>query len=122
MKTDNIKYMSIKEFVEEGFLQEVNRQFFHPLGLALEVTIDFPKNTSDEDIKKYKKDASKYPGAVYKLGRIWDYRNDEEGNFFGDGMIDPDKIKRIMDLKESKIEVRKSNKHFDTDENGIQIC
>ena len=34
------KKISIKEFREKGFLQEVNRIFFHPLGLALEVNID----------------------------------------------------------------------------------
>lgn len=30
-----MKFMPIKEFREEGYLQEVNRKFFHPLGLAL---------------------------------------------------------------------------------------
>lgn len=29
------KYMDLSEFVESGYLQEVNRQFFHPLGLGL---------------------------------------------------------------------------------------
>ena len=32
--------MSVKEFRERGFLQELNRLFLHPLGLALEVIID----------------------------------------------------------------------------------
>jgi len=30
-------YMDIKEFVDNGLLQELNRTFLHPLGLALEV-------------------------------------------------------------------------------------
>ena len=30
------KYMPIKEFRERGYLQELNRRFLHPLGLALE--------------------------------------------------------------------------------------
>jgi hypothetical protein len=34
------KKIDIKEFRAKGFLQEVNRKFFHPLGLALEVKID----------------------------------------------------------------------------------
>ncbi len=59
-----IKRMNIKEFREKGYLQEVNRRFFHPLGLALEVIID--KNGNE------------------KLGGIWDYRNDPEGIIFGD--------------------------------------
>ena len=32
--------MSLNEFKDKGYLQEVNRQFFHPLGLALFVEID----------------------------------------------------------------------------------
>lgn len=32
------KYLDINEFVDGGYLQEVNRQLLHPLGLALEVT------------------------------------------------------------------------------------
>jgi len=31
--------VNIKEFVEKGYLQEVNRNFFHPLGMAITVTI-----------------------------------------------------------------------------------
>lgn len=34
---DNINRIDIKEFRELGYLQEVNRLFFHRLGLALEV-------------------------------------------------------------------------------------
>lgn len=37
---EEIKYMDIKELVEKGYLQEANRQFFHPLGLALAVSYD----------------------------------------------------------------------------------
>lgn len=33
-------YLSLKEFRDFGYLQEVNRQFFHPLGLALELMVD----------------------------------------------------------------------------------
>ena len=58
----DIKKMDLKEFVEFGFLQEANRQFFHPLGLALEVQMD------DED--------------NYTLYSIWDYRDDPEGIYF----------------------------------------
>ena len=37
-----IKRMSINEFQKKGFLQEANRLFFHPLGMALEVYVDWP--------------------------------------------------------------------------------
>lgn len=54
-----VKSLDIKEFVEKGYLHEANRQFFHPLGLALEVMID-------DDGK-------------YSLNSIWDNREDPEG-------------------------------------------
>lgn len=57
--TDDIKRMDIAEFREFGYLQEVNRGFFHPLGLALEVVVE-------ED-------------GTERLGGIWDYRDDPEG-------------------------------------------
>lgn len=55
-----IKAIDIKEFRELGFLQELNRQFLHPLGLAIEVIID------DKT-------------GVESLGRVWDFRDDPEG-------------------------------------------
>ena len=55
----DIKYINIKEFRQQGYLQELNRQFLHPLGLALEVKIDENGNET--------------------LGGIWDYRDDPEG-------------------------------------------
>ena len=45
-----------------GFLQEANRIFFHPLGLALEVVVE-------ED-------------GTERLGGVWDYRDDPEGMIF----------------------------------------
>jgi len=59
-----IKYMDIKEFQQMGLLAEVNRSFFHPLGLALEVAVD--ESTGD-----------------MRLNGIWDDRDDPEGTTFG---------------------------------------
>jgi hypothetical protein len=59
-----VAYMEIKEFRESGYLQEVNRLFFHPLGLALEVTVET--------------DGSE------RLSGVWDYRADPEGMVFGE--------------------------------------
>jgi len=56
------KYMEIKEFRQLGFLQEVNRCFLHPLGLALVVRI---KNDNTEE-----------------LAGIQDYRENSEGLMF----------------------------------------
>lgn len=63
INNDFPKFMNIKEFRESGYLQEVNRQFLHPLGLALTVFID--DETGEEE-----------------LGGIWDYREDPEGIYF----------------------------------------
>ncbi len=60
----DIKYMSINEFHELGLLAEVNRSFFHPLGLALEVATD------------------EVTGEMH-LNGIWDDREDPEGTTFG---------------------------------------
>jgi hypothetical protein len=57
------KHMDLTEFRDEGYLQELNRKFLHPLGLALEAYVD--EN-----------------GKVTDLGGIWDLRDDPEGIFF----------------------------------------
>ena len=54
------KYLDARTLVDGGYLQEANRQFFHPLGLALAL----------ED------------GAL----RVWDCRDDPEGICFADGL------------------------------------
>lgn len=56
----NVKHIDLSEFIEQGFLQEANRLFFHPLGLALE--IDYNEDT----------------GKPFLSG-VWDYRDDPEG-------------------------------------------
>ena len=69
--------MSIADFRRLGYLQEANRHFFHPLGLALEVTID-------ED-------------GTERLSGIWDWRDDLEGIYYDEGMIDPEKTGYVWD-------------------------
>lgn len=57
-----INYMDIKTFRRLGLLQELNRQFLHPLGLALEVVVE------DDGSERF--------------GNVWDYRDDPEGIVF----------------------------------------
>ena len=71
--TDEIKYADIKELRQFGYIQEINRLFLHPLGLALEVQIDDKGNET--------------------LGGIWDYREYPEGMVFGH--INQSKIRRV---------------------------
>lgn len=72
---DGISVMDLTEFVEEGWLQEANRQFFHPHGLALEV--------------------ARHPDGGYQLSRIWDYREDVEGIVFAPGELSEEKRRRV---------------------------
>lgn len=58
--------MTLKEFRDVGYLQEVNRRFLHPLGLALAIGVD----TSDP--------AREPTGSV----KVWDGRDDPEGFIF----------------------------------------
>lgn len=67
--SDAVTRMPIAEFRAAGYLQEINRQLLHRLGLALEVTID---DTTGEE----------------HISGVWDCRDDPEGICFGDGMID----------------------------------
>ena len=96
---DQIKRMSIKEFREEGFLQEANRKFFHPLGLALEVIIE--------------------DDGTERLGGIWDYREDKEGMFYGK-YPSVEKADYVERLRLSKEQVRKHMLNIETDDFGIQ--
>ncbi len=103
---EKVKRIDIKEFRDKGFLQEANRQFFHPLGLALEVIID-------DDT-----------GEVTSLGGVWDYRDDPEGMFFGKDLLKkPEaavKAAYVEKLRESKVKVRLENEEFECDLEGIQ--
>jgi hypothetical protein len=62
-----IKYMDVKEFRRLGYLQELNRRFLHPLGLALAVGV--------------------HEDGTEVLAEIWDYRDDPEGIRFEGGAL-----------------------------------
>ena len=64
-----IKRIAISEFRSEGYLQELNRRFLHPLGLALEIEFD----TDEVGVP--------IPDSE-RLGGVWDYREDPEGVYF----------------------------------------
>ncbi len=60
---EGVKRISIREFRKAGYLQELNRQFLHPIGLALEVVV------GDD--------------GTEALGGVRDHRDDPEGIQFG---------------------------------------
>ena len=94
-----IKHLDIKEFREQGFLQEVNRQFFHPLGLALEIKID------------------KETGEVILSG-IWDCRDDKEGLIFLE--VDEEKARWVEQLREEKAKARRARLGFVVQPIGVK--
>lgn len=106
---DKIKEMRVTEFRELGFLQEANRQFFHPLGLALSIVVLGEKafdNWLDEAARTIVENLGWGPadtplvhkamreqiellvktigfGPGERLGPVWDCREDAEGVTFG---------------------------------------
>lgn len=81
--------MTVKEFREQGYLQELNRQFLHPLGMALEVVLE--------------KDGTE------RFGEVWDSRDDDEGFIYGNlSDIDRDKALRINEERITKSTLRRA--------------
>lgn len=88
-----IKRIDLNEFVKNGYLQEANRLFFHPLGLALEVIVDGS-------------------GNVEKIGGIWDYTDDPEGMFFYDASdIEFKRKSEFVKTQMDKISVNRLQKY-----------
>lgn len=87
---DEIKRMPIKEFRERGYLHEINRLLLHPLGLALEVSVD--DETGEE-----------------QLGGVWDEREDPEGIVYGDDLLNPEKAERVCQELLARREERKKH-------------
>ncbi len=75
-----LKKMSVKDFREGGYLQELNRQFLHPLGLALEVVVG-----DDEH------DEGNHPES---FGLVWDSRDDPEGYWYDLANSDDERVDR----------------------------
>lgn len=65
------KLIDVGEFKDLGYLQEANREFFHPLGLGLAVV--------------------QLEDGSWKLKGIVDSRDDEEGIIFAEGILSREK-------------------------------
>jgi hypothetical protein len=81
----NMRTMDLKEFVDLGILQELNRTYLHPMGLALAVGIQDEK---------------------YFLSGILDYREDDEGMNFTEDALSYEKFLKAKDLFLSKTKAR----------------
>lgn len=118
-----IEYISIEEFREQGFLQEVNRKVLHPCGLALEVrTGPGGVELSEEEINllrviatdmvaadtwAFLRDiADRAANSPDRLGRVWDYRTDPEGMVYGEGYPTVEKAEAVAAEAEKHKEAR----------------
>lgn len=72
--------MSVKEFVDSGLLQEINRRILHPIGIAL--------------------CCMEHDDGTVRFHSIWDGREDPDGIIFES--IDVDKIKNVDTMLEKK--------------------
>lgn len=73
------KRMTVKTFVDEGFLQELNRQFLHPMGLALGVEYPTDSEPDNENFKAF----------------VIDARTDPQSIAFGAGVLDAAKATHV---------------------------
>jgi hypothetical protein len=78
------QYMNLNEFRTRGYLHELNRQFLHPLGLALEIVIDDEGNES--------------------IAGIWDHRDDPEGIAYD--QVTPEKARQIAAIQSMRMPAR----------------
>jgi hypothetical protein len=90
-----MKYMDIEKFIDDGLLQEVNRQFFHPRGMALVVSADTDDETGEQT-------------SGWEIKGIWDATDDPEGINFSDGMLSSEKATRVQQLWDEREEPRKA--------------
>lgn len=79
MVEDSRDTMTLQEFYDEGYLQELNRGFLHPLGLAMSVIV--------EEVNGRK--------VVKEFGGIVDKRDAPHEIFFAEGEIDKDAIENV---------------------------
>lgn len=90
-KSQVIKRIDLREFLRHGYLQEANRQFFHPLGLALEIFV------SDD-------------GGAALLAGVWDYRDVPEGLAFDDAVLASEegqaKARRVLEEQAKRAATR----------------
>ena len=87
-KNSEFRQMPIRDFMDLGFLQEINRKLLHQAGLALAIEVPASDDATG--------------GAFY----IIDCRDDPEGMVFGHGAISQEKIDIVDGMRDSKWQAR----------------
>lgn len=85
-----VKYMKLEDFMEEGYLHELNRGFLHPHGLALEVT--------------------KHEDGTLRLSGVQDFRQEPHGMTFKE--VDAAKAANVASIRESRRPAREGRLGF----------
>lgn len=98
---EDFQMMDLTEFRDKGYLQELNRRFLHPLGLALCMTVLEDKVTG--------------------IHGIWDYRNDPEGIIFAPEDIDWDQAAWFDQEKHKRLKSRFESIGFIIQERGDDV-
>lgn len=120
--SEPIKYLDMDEFRDGGYLQEVNRRFFHPLGLALEWSSGWSREQviihlqeigiepTEETIEAVWQFLHSIKMDQSRISGVWDYRDDPEGMAFSDHpnetMIDRAKTVKILREEGAKADAR----------------
>lgn len=78
--------MPIKDFVDSGYLHEINRRVLHPLGLALEVVEEADGSCS--------------------FSGVQDFRDDPEGMVFAEDTLSPEKGAKVALEEAMRLETR----------------
>jgi hypothetical protein len=113
----DVRYMDIGEFCDIGFLQEANRLYFHPHGMALAISLGFADRDAvtdwlaeptmvefaeqhDIDVTDAFVDNAWATIQALELDRprllgVWDGRDDPEGFLFVEG-CDSEKVDRVF--------------------------
>ncbi|MCK5019359.1 MAG: hypothetical protein KAS32_20025 [Candidatus Peribacteraceae bacterium] len=99
-----MKEMDLNKFCELGILQEVNRVFFHPLGLALSVEAEALK-----DIPSARGDGTSENDMIVGLSAVLE-TDDPDGIVFGD--IDYDKVAKFKEWANGRTPTRVQNLKF----------
>lgn len=92
------------EFRDRGYLQEVNRRFLHPLGMALEVWT--PAKTLRDRLRLTWRAWKASKGWTF--GGVWDYRDDPEGMNYGAGHVDREKALHVKAERNAKAITRRA--------------
>lgn len=86
------KRMNIARFEHEGYLQEANRNFFHPLGLSLAVEQEPCAYCEGSNAGCEECD---FTGIDAWISGVHDFREDEDGIFYCDGAPSMTKARAI---------------------------